>query len=42
LAPREDELLRREALLMKVVADYDRRMATRWGRFLMWLLRKTT
>jgi hypothetical protein len=29
-------------LLAKLVADYDRRMARRWGRFLMWLLRKTT
>jgi hypothetical protein len=29
-------------LLIKAAADYDRRMSTRWGRFLMWLLRKTT
>jgi hypothetical protein len=26
--------------LMK--ADWERRMATSWGRFLLWLLRKTT
>jgi hypothetical protein len=31
-----------DRLLEKVVADYDRRRATRWGRFLLWLLRKTT
>jgi hypothetical protein len=29
-------------LARKIVADYDRRVSTRWGRFLMWLLRKTT
>lgn len=23
-------------------ADWERRMSTRWGRFLLWLLRKTT
>jgi hypothetical protein len=32
----------RDQLLRDMVADYDRRMSTRWGRFLMWLLRKTT
>lgn len=32
----------RDEILARVVADYDRRMSTRWGRFLLWLLRKTT
>lgn len=31
-----------QEVLAAVVADYDRRRATRWGRFLLWLLRKTT
>ena len=31
-----------EQLLREVLADYDRRMATRRGRFLLWLLRKLT
>jgi Na+/melibiose symporter-like transporter len=31
-----------EDILAKILADYDRRRATRWGRFLLWLLRKTT
>jgi hypothetical protein len=35
----------REELLEKWMAlrdDHERRVATRWGRFLLWLLRKTT
>lgn len=31
-----------EQLLAAALEDYDRRMSTRWGRFLLWLLRKTT
>jgi len=31
-----------ENVLRAAVADYDRRKGTRWGRFLLWLLRKTT
>ena len=30
------------ALAAKLKADYARRCSTRWGRFLLWLLRKTT
>jgi hypothetical protein len=37
LADRDAELI-----LTLALADYDRRRATRWGRFLLWLLRKTT
>ena len=29
-------------VLRRVVADYDRRREHWWGRFLLWLLRKTT
>lgn len=29
-------------ILQQIVADYDRRKSTRWGRFLLWLLRNTT
>lgn len=36
---REEEL---NEVLQEIVSDYDRRRATRWGRFLLWLLRKTT
>ena len=32
----------RDEALRKIVADYERRRRTRWGRFLLWLLRKTT
>jgi phage terminase large subunit GpA-like protein len=32
----------RDEILAKVVADYDRRRQHWWGRFLLWLLRKTT
>jgi len=32
----------REQLLREVLADYDRRRSGWWGRFLLWLLRKTT
>jgi hypothetical protein len=31
-----------ELILSLALADYDRRRATRWGRFLLWLLRRTT
>lgn len=48
-----ESLFGRERLLTEVLADherrlalaqadYDRRRATRWGRFLLWLLRNTT
>lgn len=32
----------RGELIADLVRDYDRRRSTRWGRFLLWLLRKTT
>jgi hypothetical protein len=32
----------RDEVLKKIVADYDRRKSKPWGRFLLWLLRKTT
>ena len=32
----------RDELHREILADYDRRRSTRWGRFLLWLLRKTT
>lgn len=32
----------REEALRKVVADWDRRRSKLWGRFLLWLIRKTT
>jgi len=31
-----------ELVLAQIVADYDRRRSKWWGRFLLWLLRKTT
>lgn len=31
-----------ERVVAEVVADYDRRRSHWWGRFLLWLLRKTT
>jgi len=34
--------VRREQILRQVVEDYDRRRERWWGRFLLWLLRKTT
>jgi len=37
-----DRLLNDRALLHQVAADYDRRRQHWWGRFLLWLLRKTT
>ncbi|MDF2751699.1 MAG: hypothetical protein K0S82_81 [Gaiellaceae bacterium] len=37
-----DEAEKRTDVLRAVVADFDRRRSTRWGRFLLWLLRKTT
>ena len=36
------DLVARSVLLDKLQADYDRRRSNRWGRFLLWLLRKTT
>jgi hypothetical protein len=38
----ESEQKRKDAVLQQIVDDYDRRRSTRWGRFLLWLLRKTT
>lgn len=32
----------REAILKAALEDYDRRREHWWGRFLLWLLRKTT
>jgi hypothetical protein len=32
----------REQVLLDVLADYDRRRSHWWGRFLLFLLRKTT
>ena len=37
-----DALEETQAVLYQVVARYDGRRSTRWGRFLLWLLRKTT
>jgi len=31
-----------DLLLQLALHDYDRRRSTHWGRFLLWLLRKTT
>jgi hypothetical protein len=31
-----------EEIVDLMQADWERRMSTRWGRFLLWLLRKTT
>jgi len=31
-----------QTLVKKLLDDYDRRRSTRWGRFLLWLLNKTT
>ena len=31
-----------DQLARDLIADYDRRRSTRWGRFLLWLLRNTT
>jgi Na+/melibiose symporter-like transporter len=36
------QMLIDEDFRQAVIADYDRRRRTRWGRFLLWLLRKTT
>jgi len=33
---------RERAILQLIVDDYDRRREGWWGRFLLWLLRKTT
>ena len=33
---------RERALLQLIVNDYDRRREHWWGRFLLWLLKKTT
>ena len=32
----------RDAIMRAALEDYDRRMSTRRGRFLLWLLRKLT
>lgn len=37
-----DRIMTDDEFRAAVVADYDRRRRTRWGRFLLWLLRKTT
>jgi hypothetical protein len=37
-----DRMLADEEFRAAVIADYDRRRRTRWGRFLLWLLRRTT
>lgn len=43
LSPEKSDLTcEHEDLIRRLVEDYDRRMSTRWGRFLLWLLRKTT
>lgn len=34
--------VQREEFLRQALADYDRRRKHWWGRFLLWLLRKTT
>jgi hypothetical protein len=31
-----------DEIMRKVIDDYDRRRSKLWGRFLLWLLRKTT
>lgn len=36
------DLVARSILLDKLEHDYRRRRSTYWGRFLLWLLRKTT
>lgn len=42
----EESLTAKEAaaldLLNEVLADYERRRAHWWGRFLFWMLRRTT
>lgn len=34
--------IERQEILEDVVNDYERRRASWWGRFLLWLLKKTT
>jgi len=36
------DLVARSVMLDRLQADYSRRRSTPWGRFLLWLLRKTT
>lgn len=36
------QIQEQDEVLRKVVADFDRRRAKPWGRFLLWLLRHTT
>jgi hypothetical protein len=36
------EQMNADEFLAQVLADYDRRRIHWWGRFLLWLLRKTT
>ena len=36
------DLVARSIMLDRLEADYQYRRSTRWGRFLLWLLRKTT
>ena len=36
------DLVARSVLLDRLEADYRRRRSHWWGRFLLWLLRKTT
>jgi hypothetical protein len=40
--PEKPELTPEREILHLVVEDYDRRREHWWGRFLLWLLRKTT
>jgi hypothetical protein len=40
--PEKEPLTPEREILTKVVEDYDRRREHWWGRFLLWLLRKTT
>ena len=34
--------IERQQILEDALDDYERRRSSRWGRFLLWLLRKTT
>jgi hypothetical protein len=36
------KLAEAQDLLRHMVGDYDRRRSSRWGRVLLWLLRRTT
>lgn len=37
-----DKLTPEQEILRRAIEDYDRRREHWWGRFLLWLLRKTT